>query len=232
MIQSVMIDQREPEWVQRLKFGSAPVAVTLLDCGDLWVATSDGALLIVERKTPDDLLNSISDGRLFTQAASMIAQSPWVYIVVTGTLIPNGNGKLTLNHRDSGWDYGAVQGALLTVQEMGVRVVYVQGDADFAGAVERLAKRDRAEVIIRPARQAQILSPGAQVLSALPGIGLERALEIMRHFPNAAFALSYLTDPQWEGESVPGIAGGTKASVRRALGLTEDLKLYPVPIGD
>lgn len=232
MIQSIMIDQREPAWVQKLKFGSIPTAVTLLDCGDIWAATDDGSLLVIERKTPDDLLNSIGDGRLFNQAASMVKLSSWSYIVITGSLIPGGNGKVILSNRESGWDFNSVQGALITVQEMGVRVTFAAGDADFAGCVERLASRSRSEVTIKPARQAQILSPGAQVLSSLPGIGLDRALEIMKHFPNAAIALSYLTDPEWNGASIPGIANGTKANVRRALGLEDDLKLHPVLIGE
>lgn len=232
MIQSIMIDSREPEFIRKLQFGAIPTAVTLLDCGDVWAAADDGSLLIIERKTPDDLLNSIADGRLINQAANMITKTPWAYIVVTGPIIPNGSGKIVLNNRESGWNFDAVQGALVTVQEMGVRVVYIRGDADFAGCVERLANRSRAEVTIKPTRQAQILSPGAQVLSSFPGIGLDRALEILKHFPNAGVALTFLTDLQWGGDAIPGIANGTKNNVRCALGLADDSKLEVVFTGE
>ena len=75
-IASVIIDSREPDWVQRLDFG-VPAAVTALDAGDLWVATTDAQTLIIERKTPTDLLNTIKADRLFQQVIGMRQRSQW-----------------------------------------------------------------------------------------------------------------------------------------------------------
>lgn len=232
MINGVLIDQREPAWVQNLRFGDAPTAVTMLDCGDLHAACADGVVLVIERKTPEDLLASIGDGRLFNQAASMAATSPWSYVVITGIIQPGLNGKTLMAYAETGWDYAAVQGALVTVQELGVKVVFAANESDFAACVMRLAKRGRGQVAIKPARQAQLLSPGAQVLSSLPGIGLDRALDLLKQFPNAAYALAYLTAPDWPGEHITGIGNGVRAGVRRALGLEDNLKLDLAPIGE
>ena len=62
-IQSIMIDSREPQWMQMLRPAGIQPAVTALDAADVWVATADGQLLVIERKTVADLLASIADGR-------------------------------------------------------------------------------------------------------------------------------------------------------------------------
>ena len=49
-ITAVVIDSREPEWVQNLKFGGVPTTVATLDFGDLHVLCDDDTTLIIERK--------------------------------------------------------------------------------------------------------------------------------------------------------------------------------------
>ena len=80
-LKAVILDSREPVWVQELNFG-VPKSITALPSGDAWLATED-TTLVCERKTLADLLASIRDGRLFTQAAAMVQQSVWSYEVVT-----------------------------------------------------------------------------------------------------------------------------------------------------
>lgn len=224
-IDAVVLDSREPDWVKNLKFGEAPVTITMLEVGDVWIATGD-TLLLIERKTPQDLLASIADSRLFTQAAGMIKVSPWSYIIVTGQVTPAPGGRVMLNgHTPSNWNYNAIQGALLTVQELGVKVLFLSHESDFADSLNRLASRNRQAVAVLPARASNHLGHDVQILSSLPGIGLERALEINRHFPNTAWALAYLTDMGWNGNNVTGIGERLKTGVRNALGLDEGTKL-------
>ena len=80
-LKAVVIDSREPQWVRDLDFGVSS-SVIALPIGDCWLATED-TTLVCERKTLADLLASIRDGRLFTQAAAMVTQSIWSYEVVT-----------------------------------------------------------------------------------------------------------------------------------------------------
>nr|HMT21533.1 ERCC4 domain-containing protein [Promineifilum sp.] len=141
-IQSVLIDHREPPHVQRLAFDGATVAVTQLACGDIWVAAADGNLLVIERKTADDLLTSIADGRLFDQAAAMTAMPPWSYTAGEGTLAPAASGKTLADGAPVNWRWASVQGALQTVQELGVAVVYLFGPEELAPFIDRLARRD------------------------------------------------------------------------------------------
>lgn len=214
--------------MHRLTFGDATVAVTQLQCGDIWVAAADDQLLIIERKTAEDLLASIADGRLFDQAAAMVDMSPWSYVVIQDTLVPSPDGKTIAGEIPKNWQWSAVQGALQTIQEMGVAVVYLPDSAvEFQKFIERLAKRDRGTVRVGGVRKAEILAPGMSLLMSLPGVGPDRAKALLEQAGTAAFALSVLSD---DGIPVPGVGDGVRSKVREALGLTGGAKLEVVAI--
>ena len=224
----IFIDSREPSNITSLKFGGIPVAVTMLDCGDLWASCDDGQMLIIERKTPGDLLGSIKDGRLFQQCAAMHERSKWAYVCVTGTLAHSLDGHIVAENRTTGWRLDDVWGALLSVQEMGVAVVTCQSDSHYEDAIIRLARRERGETkVIQPRTQARILTAQEQVLTSLPGIGLERAGALLGRFGDASHAIAWLT---WLNsiEEISGIGDRTKEGVRKALGLkaTEWLTVF------
>lgn len=220
---AVMMDTREPSHIRALQFGGVPVAPVALDCGDLWASCTDGELLIIERKEPNDLLASIKDGRLFQQAAAMRQRSPWAYVVITGVLSDSMDGRVITANRTSGWRWSDVQGALLTVQDLGVSVMTCAGDEQYEAAVLQLARREREpQKILAPRTASRVLTPAEQILTSLPGIGIERAQVLLDHWEgNPARALVWLTwlDTVLE---VEGIGNGTKHAVRRALGLGPD----------
>jgi len=230
-LKAVLIDSREPEDIQKLDFG-VPAVVTALEAGDLWASTDDGNLLIFERKTPGDLLASIGDNRLFLQAQNMRERSTWCYLVVTGWLTPTHDGKTFVNNKLTGWNWAAVQGALLDVQEAGVAIAYCEHDNGYPAAVERIARRERGERVLNTVQRTRIMTQAEQILTSLPGIGLERA-QVLLQDRVAAHALAYLTwteDAYKEIDQVAGIGPGIKANVRKALGLEpgETLELISV----
>ena len=225
MITSAIIDSREPQWVRNLTFGGVPTAQTALDAGDLMATCDDNAILLVERKTPSDLLNTIRDKRLFPQCEGMCKVSPWSYLVITGLLYRDREGHVTVSGAGhTGWNFDAVQGALLTCQEMGTGVVYCGSDQDYEQTVIRLGNRNRGTVCIKPPRDAYLLKSGEAALAALPGIGVERVQTLMQHFKRPADALVWLCDSACS--QVPGIGSGIKNAVRQALGLTGNEALY------
>jgi ERCC4-type nuclease len=223
---AVLVDSREPAWVQGLAFGGVTKAVTMLEHGDLWLTTRNGTLIIVERKTVSDLLGSIRDGRIWPQVAGMVAQTRWVYVVICGRMSCGLDGNVIAEGTGpTGWNWHSVQGALIRIQELGAFVVWAMNDADYEHVVLSLAERPHdATQVVAPARTALPMSEAEQVLTALPGIGLEKVKPILEYAGgNAAWALTYLTDPQSNG--VVGIGAGIKRNVRRALGLGEFEKL-------
>jgi ERCC4-type nuclease len=219
-----MIDQREPQWVQDLTFGGVPTSVTLLEFGDVWGSTDDGALIAIERKTSDDLLGSLKDGRLFTQLAGLRGLSEYAYLVICGTLVKGPDGKTITDRGVTGWNYQAVQSAILTAQELGVYVIYTS-DEHFEATVAGLGKRNRGEIREKPARKFVMLDPGEQMLAALPGIGLERVDALMNVYTSPAFALCAITDTSLTQERVPGIGPLTKQNVRKVLGIPDGYDL-------
>lgn len=228
---AVMIDDREPDYIAK-QFTTLP-AVTRLDYGDVWLACDDGHMLYVERKTPDDLLGSLKDGRIFEQIHRMVTprltqqlngEKPthWPYLVVTGPLTVGPNGTVYTG-RDTGWAWNSVWGALLSIQEMGCMVTFAPSDTEYAKTVMMLANRDRSDTVdIMPARMPIPLDARANLLCTLPGIGVERAKEILVWSGgNLAHALCGLTDLTIKTP----IGEVTRKKVRGFLGLSEQQTL-------
>ena len=72
-ITSAIIDTRgEPDW----DFG-CPILKMQLDAGDVMATCSDGATVLIERKTPGDFLSTLAAGRLFPQVERMVKITPW-----------------------------------------------------------------------------------------------------------------------------------------------------------
>lgn len=229
MIQSVIVDSREPTYVQNLKFGGAPVAITALPAGDIWVATDDAAMLCIERKTPDDFLNSLRDDRVFGQCAALKEHSIWAYLLITGPFLRGADNRV-ITGRITGWDYNAVQGALLTIQELGVGVIHAAGEHDLEGTVIRLAKRKRDTVRVIGPRMAHVLSDAETIIASLPGIGIERLDAINAAYPLnecAYMALCALTDYDPTAWDISGIGEGITRRIRKVLGLPDDVFLIP-----
>lgn len=233
-ITALLVDTREPEWVRALRFGGAPLATQALACGDVHVLTSDNALLAIERKTPGDLINSVLDGRLVAQAGALRALTPFAFLVVDGLVARGRGGNVLHAGRDTAFAWMALQGGLLTVQELGVAVLQLPEGA-FEEGVLHLVRRHRGAV--RPARRVLAPDdPALTILTALPGIGYDRALALLKTCGSVAASLWALTEMRpdaWtntpEGRTaIGGIGPQRKAVVRAALGLEEGSCLVPV----
>jgi len=219
-LNAVILDSREPSNITALTFGGkVPVSVAMLDCGDAWLIADDGNLLIVERKTPSDLLGSIKDGRLFQQVAAMRNQTKWAYLMITGLLAHTVDGMVKTDGRLTEWRYSSVQGALLSVQEFGVAVVYCESDEHYEKAILTLSNRDRSpEKVIQQRSKPTVLTQQEIVLTSLPGIGIDKAGLLLGEHGSAAYSIAWLTWLDSFAE-VSGIGDMTKRKVREALGL-------------
>lgn len=218
-ISAIIIDSREPDWVKQLNFGDIPTSVQLLEQGDLMAATGEGELILIERKTPDDFLNSLKSDRLMLQLANMLTVTRWAYLMITGEFKLGVNGEVVTS-RVTGWNWDAVQGAILSIQEMGVYVVHCQGDEDYEAAIIRLGNRDRSKVApVPPAKQPHVYTQAEAVLAALPGIGFKRLKSVLDAGGGSpAWAIALLTNLD-EVEKFPGVPYGDRQRIRNVLGL-------------
>lgn len=218
-IEAALCDSREPLWVQELQFDNIPTTVCMLEAGDLHLLMSTGEILGIERKDSNDFLNTLRADRLFPQMEKLRSLSPWAYLVVAGTLQCGQNGKAITDRIETGFNWASVAGALLTCQEIGVHIIQCH-ESDFRGTVLRIAHRERRSLRVQPARDTVLLSEAEIFLTALPGIGPDKADTILKRCGSAAWGLSLLTNLGIEG--TPGIGDGIKRKVRHALGLAEE----------
>lgn len=242
-ITACLIDSREPAWVQHLTFGDVPTTVIELEAGDVHALCDDGCLLTIERKTTEDLLNSLRDDRLLPQMARLVDNrlneqagqgffTTRPYLVITGMFYRGPGGKVYTGDRGlTGWNWDALQGALLTIQEMGVMVVNAGGDEDFEASIIRLANRKRDPIKLIPPRPPTIVGPGAAFLASLPGVGVEHSLHLLEWAANLpGHAIAGITDLDIDCP----LPKATRKRVRSMLGLRdkEQLDLWINSIGD
>jgi len=223
-LKAVILDTNEVSknvapWLLDLDWG-CPVSKADLVVGDAWLATGDAQTLVIERKTMSDLLGSIDDGRLFTQAAAMVQQSAWSYEVVTELPVVR-SGCVWASGKLTNWKWSSVQGALMTLQDIGVQVVWwPESKQGYADALKWLASRDRGPVKVHPQKREVVMQSQAEaILCALPGISDHRASALLEHCRTAIEAIQFLCGSN--GGNVPGIGPGIRASTRQALGVPD-----------
>jgi ERCC4-type nuclease len=228
VIQTILVDSREPNGtLDRCKeyFKNTPCLSLALKAGDYRITTEGNETILIERKTVSDLLESIKDNRLFNQASAMAESEKWSFLVVVGQMSEHTDGSLIYSNGGewlhTQWSYNAVQGALMTVQELGVVVCHT---SSFFSCVERICSRSRDEVKVMPRREPVVFGGGEVVLSSLPGIGAKKALDLISHFRTVSWALVFLTSNDWE-ENIKGIGPVTKMKIKETLGLKEGQNL-------
>ena len=228
MIRSVVIDSREPPEVKRLDFYGAKKAILEMEYGDIWATCEDGQTLVIERKEPEDFISSMCSNRMIKQAyglSKLRNGGLWPYVMIMGEFIPGPNGRTYINGSLRNINYAAIQGELLNIQELGVFVVHANDSRDLEEAVLRLSNRQRNDSMTIPAakRQGTTLSPAADFLSGLPGIGGGLAEAIMMNTKTAAHALELMTNRG----VIPNVQIGAKrrAKIRTVLGLKDNEEL-------
>ena len=233
MISSVVIDSREPEWIQNLHWFGASKSISCMDAGDLLAVCEDGAGLLIERKTPTDFLGSLVSQRMLIQSAMKLAPYRatgfWPYVMITGDFYISNRGKTSYYAGgrlvESQVNFDSVWGELLSIQELGVFITFAKSSRDYEDAVLRLSNRSRKDTMsIPPARRhGQSLSMGESILSSLPGIGESRASKICKDYTPIDFIIALSRD-----EKPAGITGITRKKVLSALGigLNEEVSLY------
>ena len=119
--------------------------VVPLEYGDFVVADKDGHTLGAERKTVNDFLSSISDGRLKRQIANMVERFSHRVILLEGGHLRTDDGMLITTKvvgglpsidRVTGWRSASFQGALWSLQNKHGFVVLPTADID--GSLEAL----------------------------------------------------------------------------------------------
>jgi len=238
-ILALQIDTRESDWLKTWdkrppkELTDTLISVQMLENGDAKVWCTDGSVLLIERKTPSDFLNSIPSDHIFDQAARMMAERESAgvlpFLIVTGEIHRNPQTGMCIipgQKHGEGWNWDAVQGALLTIQEVGVPVIFCASEMEYGAALDRLARRNKRQMIINPTREIIPLSAQERVLCAFDGIGPDLARAILEKCSSLGWAFDVLTDMAKDAPKIPGVAFGRKQMIVKTLfGTLENAKL-------
>lgn len=192
--------------------------VESLDGGDVWLLDDNPEPIIVERKSPEDLLASIADNRLSNQCAKMVQYSSRCVLLITGQL-PIGYDNKIIGTK---WPANKIDSELFQVQEFGVKICHCLNDTEYSNKLAWLLNRQWTEHVILPPKKTGIPMPDDQrVLCSLPGIGFELSWQLLKE-RNLRDALLCLLDPTCK---VTGIGDKTKLNIRQLFNLTDNEKL-------
>lgn len=204
---NIITDDREPQIIIDALSANDKINLTKqrLTVGGYEI---DGRVLI-ERKTLQDLIISIKDGRLFNQAYRLANSPLQTFIILEGT------SKIL----QSKIRREAIQGALITVSiYFGIPLLYSthpeetiqlmlstaqQGRANIQGSLQRKGKRPQGK------RKTQL-----HILQGLPNIGAERASALLAEFGSVEAVLTATSD---ELQRIESIGAGTAKQIRWAV---------------
>lgn len=172
----IIIDERErpsgiPWILARL---GDNVVFKLLDVGD-YVVSED---LVVERKTPSDLVRSLFDGRLFDQARRMVDSYGRALLLVQGS--PEDLRAFT-DRRAS--VYGSLARLLLDGE---ISIAYVADEEEAAYLIhsmaEKVQRRGSYPVVHRKPRLGSLEEWQLYIVQSLPHVGPKLASRLLRSF--------------------------------------------------
>ncbi|MCD6478513.1 MAG: hypothetical protein J7L44_01350 [Candidatus Diapherotrites archaeon] len=192
----IFADYREisSEVVEFLRRKGAEVKEMQLEVGDYLISKE----VVIERKTASDFLNSLMDGRLFNQLASMLSYDKPLLIV-------EGTPRELFVLRDV--NKNALIGALAAISlDFRVPILFSESKAQTANFIYIIAKRiqqgkDR-EISLRKKRAMSLKEQQQFIVESLPLIGPKTAKRLLQHFGSVRGVFSAT---QKELESIPNI---------------------------
>lgn len=223
-----------PETISNLRTIFPNLSVSSLSCGDLNAILDDGSKLAIERKEIHDFLNSIGDGRVFSQVENMATGAKYYAIIIEGYIGFTSDDMVLVNGEETNWKGVSVRGALFSIQWSGCPVTFApKGYYAFAvnEMINLVSKDDQhlqkihRRIITFPPIDIEI-----DILTAFPDIGLKRAMALFDYIggktenPTLAEAICWgAAFPLIKGESRPtGWGNKIVDKFRKTLGLREN----------
>ncbi|MBI1972363.1 MAG: hypothetical protein HYS53_03620 [Candidatus Aenigmarchaeota archaeon] len=182
---SIVMDSREDSDIGRLleSYG-AQVIMRSIEVGDYILSDR----VAVERKTTEDFLNSIKDGRLFAQLEGLSRNFGSPVLVLEG----NGLFSLSKMHPNS------IRGAIASVlTDYKIPMLHTTGPEETAAQMFWIAKREqegnKKPASIRGKRKTETLKEKQEyLLAGLPNVSKVTAERLLKHFgsPSDVFSAS------------------------------------------
>jgi ERCC4-type nuclease len=203
----VYVDNRELRSgvPKHLKGLGADVEIRTLDVADYVVSEDVG----IERKSANDFIQSIIDGRLFDQVERLKRAYEKPVIIIEGELY--GIRNVHPN---------AIRGAIAAVTlDWGVPILFSSGPEETAQFIYLLAKREqeerKKEVRLRSEKKALTLAERQRlIVEGLPNVSATLAKRLLKHFGNVE---RVFTATEEELKEVEGIGPKKAKEIRRVI---------------
>lgn len=164
-----------------------------------------------ERKTSEDFLQSIVDGRLFKQLKALKELYPCPLLIIEGESLFNSNRNIHPN---------AIRGAIASIAtEFSIPIIWTRNQLETAEMLYIIAKREQSvmkkNIAIRTKKKFKSLNQLQEFLvSGLPKISTATARKLLKHFgtPEKLFIAS-----ESELMRVPGIGKKLAKKIRDVL---------------
>jgi len=165
----------------------------------------------VERKTTNDFLSSLIDGRLFRQLGELKQNFRLPLLIVEGNALFNNGRKIHPN---------AIRGALASITlDYGVPIIKTENNLETAEMLFAIAKREqigsKKSVSMRGRKKTRSMNEIQEYLiSGLSKINRQKAKNLLKHFgsPQAIFTAS-----EEELKAVEGIGEKLAKKIRRIM---------------
>ena len=193
--------ERRSEVPAQLTALGVPLSIVTLAVGDYAVGDR-----VIERKTVADLHLSLVNRRLWSQVAALRCDPRRATILVEGDDLDDGPVSAR-----------AIRGALLKVLDNGIRLLRTASPEDTALWLHVLARQERRRMehraTVTTGRRPIVVSP-IGLLSAIPGISIESAKELLGEFGSIA-AIAAASEPDLQ--SIRGIGPERAQALIKAL---------------
>lgn len=158
---------------------------TSVTAGDINIPLDDGNILAIERKTPQDFLNSITERHIFNQVEVMAAHAKYSVVIVTGGFMYGAKDDLTYIMRDgkkdeTKWPGKRVRSVIAQIQYSGCPVVFCPEEVFCQMVAEQyniVNKPDdqRQGVFKRRIITFPPVDERVEFLAQVPGVGMKLA---------------------------------------------------------
>lgn len=186
----ILVDSREP--IDIASYMNEATRVTL-PLGDYVFFSHDNKKVVIERKTPGDLLTSLQTGRLQDQLKRLVEDCDYPFLLIEGHMFATEDGFVRFKSQTLKWKFTSVQNILITAQLSGVYLVFSDNRRCTAAVVEAMFNYFQKEEhlsLLRP----KVFRPfpddlttiREMIVAAVPGIGPELSKRLIETFGTPA----------------------------------------------
>lgn len=164
-----------------------------LEVGDYCFQTVENKMVLIERKSINDLLGSMSSGRLHRQVRNLLATDCIPMLLIEGYMGSDRHGKIKAyrGRKVSSWPYTTIQNFLISGQLNGLYIVQSSGTFCTAKVIcslyDYFQKKEHTSLIERQVKvksvsQTDTNSRQTALVAAIPGVGIKLARTLLKRF--------------------------------------------------